>query len=297
MGDLGCLLTAMVTPLDDAGDVDYDRTTRLAQKLIAEGSDGLVVAGTTGESPTLSHAEKLAMFETVREAVGPDVTVVGGTGNNDTPDSVYLTRAATDLQVLDAAMLVGPYYNKPSQEGLYQHFATCAAATDLPIIAYNVPARTGKNIEASTVLRLAHEIPNIVAVKEASGDFIQVSVICADKPDDFDVYSGSDEFTLPMLSVGGVGAISVASHLVGPDLADMIAAFHGKDTQKACRIHHKLLGIFEALFLPSGNPACLKRAMELTGFPVGGCRLPIVSASAEDTIRIRETCDELGLIP
>ena len=296
MARLGHLLTAMVTPFDAEGKVDYSRAAELARRLIAQGSDGLLVAGTTGESPTLSNEEKLGLFEAVREAVGADAVIVGGTGNNDTAASIELTRAATALGVLDAVMFVGPYYNKPSQRGFYSHFAACAAATDLPAIVYNVPGRTGKNIEASTVLRLAHEVDNITAVKEASGDFVQISEICAGKPDGFDVYSGSDEFTLPMLSVGATGIISVIAHLAGPHVAAMIKAFHARDAEQAWGIHHKLLDMYEACFLPSGNPACVKQGLAICGFPVGGCRLPIETASDEDTARMAEVCRQLGLV-
>lgn len=296
MAKLGYLLTAMVTPFDDQLEVDLDRAAELAQKLVAEKSDGLLISGTTGESPTLSNDEKLQLFKAVRQAVGKDVVVVGGTGSNDTQATIELTEDATELGVLDAIMHVGPYYNKPSQEGFYQHFCACAAATDLPVIVYNVPGRTGKNIEADTVLRLAEDVENIVAVKEASEDLVQVGRICARKPDGFDVYSGSDAFTLPMLAVGAIGVISVVSHLVGPDVADIVSAFHAKDTERAWQLDHKLQDMYEACFLPSGNPACVKRGLEVCGFPVGGCRLPVVPASETDTARIREVCEELGLV-
>jgi 4-hydroxy-tetrahydrodipicolinate synthase len=297
MPRLGTTLTAMVTPFGADLAVDYDRAGELACKLVAEGSDGLVIAGTTGESPTLTREEKLELFKVARQAVGPDVIVVGGTGDNETEWSAEFTRASSDLGVLDAVMLVGPYYNKPTQEGFYQHFKACAQATELPVMLYNVPSRTGKNIEASTVLRLAHELGNVVAVKEASGDLVQVSRICAGKPEGFEVYCGADEITLPMLSVGAIGVVSVVSHLVGPQMAEMIAAFHRKDTSRAWKLHHRLLGMFDACFLPgSGSPACVKRGLELCGFPVGGLRLPMVPATEKDTARIREVCAELGLL-
>lgn len=295
MPRFGYLVTAMVTPFDDDLRVDYDRAGALARRMAAEKSDGILLAGTTGESPTLSKQEKLDLFRAVREAVGKNVILLGGTGSNDTAASVELTRAASDLGVLDGIMHVGPYYNKPSQEGFYQHFRACAAATDLPVIVYNVPGRTGKNIEADTVLRLAEDVANIVAVKEASGDLVQVSRICAGMPEGFDVYSGSDEFTLPMLAVGSIGVISVVSHLVGPQVAEMIAAFHAADTRRASELHHELLDMFDACFLPSGNPACVKRGLEIVGFPVGGVRLPVVPASENDTARMREVCAALGL--
>ena len=295
MRKLGQMLTAMVTPFDTDLQVDHDRAGELARWLVKEKSDGIVVGGTTGESPTLSNDEKLDLFKTVRAAVGPDLPLVGGTGSNDTAASVAFTQAATDLGVLDAVMCVGPYYNKPSQEGFYQHFKACAQATSLPVVLYNVPGRTGKNIDAGTVLRLAHEFANVVAMKEASGDLVQVSRICAGMPEGFAVYSGSDEFTLPILSVGGLGVISVVSHVVGPDMQALVQAFHARDTEKAWKLHHKLLDMFDACFLASGNPACVKRALEIRGFPVGGCRLPAVPASEKDTARIREVCEALAL--
>jgi 4-hydroxy-tetrahydrodipicolinate synthase len=293
MAELGNLITAMVTPFDEELGVDYDRAAELAQKLASEGSD-LLVSGTTGESPTTTVEEKLQLFRVVREAVGDDVAVMAGTGSNNTAASIELTRQASETGV-DAIMLVGPYYNKPSQEGFYQHFKAVAAATELPVIVYNVPGRTGKNIEASTVLRLAEEVPNIVGVKEASGDLDQIGAICAGKPDGFSVRSGDDSMTLPILSLGGVGVISVASHVAAPQIGEMIQAFHGRDTERAWQLHHHLTPLFEACFLASGNPPCVKRALEVCGFPVGGTRLPVVPASAEDTEKIRAVCTELGL--
>ncbi len=295
MARLGYALTAMVTPFADDLSVDHKRAAELAEYLVAHKSDGLVVAGTTGESPTLSAEEKLGLFRTVRDAVGPDIVVIGGTGSNDTRSSIELTRAASELGILDGVMLVGPYYNKPSQEGLYQHFRACSQATDLPVVLYNVPGRTGKNIETDTVLRLARDLPNVVGLKEASGDMTQISRICAGKPESLDVYSGEDAVTLPMLSVGCVGVISVVSHLVGPDMADMIHAFHAKDTRRAWHLHHKLLDMFEACFLSSGNPACVKYGLEVCGFPVGPSRLPVVPASEKDRAQIRQVCEALGI--
>ena len=293
MAELGNLITAMVTPFDDRLQVDYDRAAELARKLASEGSD-LLVSGTTGESPTTTVEEKLRLFRVVHEAVGEDVAVMAGTGSNNTAASIELPRQASDSAV-DAIMLVGPYYNKPSQEGFYQHFKAVAEVTDLPVVVYNVPGRTGKNIEAATVLRLAEQVPNIIGVKEASGDLDQIGAICAGKPDDFTVWSGDDSMTLPILSLGGTGIISVAAHVGARAIGEMIEAFHGKDTEKARKLHHRLTPLFEACFLPSGNPPCVKRALEVCGFPVGGTRLPVVPASAEDTEKIRAVCTDLGL--
>ncbi len=293
MPDLGNLLTAMVTPFDEDLQVDYDRTAQLAVRLVENGNEGLVVTGTTGESPTLSDEEKLELYRVVKDAVG-DVTVIAGTGSNNHEHTVELSQKAAQTNV-DGIMLVGPYYNKPSQEGFYQHFSRAAQAVDLPVIVYNVPSRTGKNITAETMIRLAEDVPNIVAVKEASGDITQISEICAGTPDDFIIYSGDDSMTLPLLAVGGVGVISVVAHLVAAEMLEMISAFHDWDTRRAWQIHHKLLPIFDAAFLPSGNPPCIKRALQICGFDCGGVRLPLVEASDKDTAKIRRACQDLGL--
>ncbi len=292
MPELGNLITAMVTPFDRDLKVDYDRGAELARRLADAGSD-ILVSGTTGESPTTTADEKLRMYEVVREAVGDDVAVVAGTGSNNTAASIDLTKRASETGV-DAIMLVGPYYNKPSQEGFYQHFATIARNTDLPVVVYNVPGRTGKNIEASTVLRLAEDVENIVGCKEASGDIAQIAEICAGAPEGFRVWSGDDAMTLPILSVGGVGVISVASHIAAEEIGEMIEKFHSGDCAGARAIHHRLAPLFSSLFLPSGNPACVKRALEICGFPVGDTRLPVVPASDADTEKIRSVCEKLG---
>jgi 4-hydroxy-tetrahydrodipicolinate synthase len=295
MPQLGAVLTAMVTPFDSELRVDLQRAADLAVYLVEHGSDGLVVAGTTGEAPTLSKAEKLDLFKVVKEAVGDAAAVVAGTGSNNTADSIEITRAVNGLG-LDGIMLTGPYYNKPSQEGFYQHFKAIATVTDLPVVLYNVPGRTAKNIEAATVLRLAEELGNVVAVKEASGDLEQISVICAGSPADFVVYSGEDVLTLPMLAVGCVGVISVASHLAGPQIAAMVAAHIAGRVDEAARIHQSLLPIYKACFLGSGNPACVKRGLDIIGQPTGGTRLPLVEATDADTEVIRRACAGLGLV-
>jgi len=294
MPDFGNLLTAMVTPLTADGAVDFARTAEFAARLVATGSDGLVVAGTTGESATLTPEEKLDLFRCVIDAVGDRAAIVGGTGDNDTQWTVDFTREASKLD-LDAVMLVGPYYNKPGQEGLYRHFLAGAAATELPVIAYNVPSRTSKNIETETILRLA-EIDNIVAIKEASGDMKQVSEIRRRAPEGFLVYSGEDFVTLPMLSLGARGVISVISNVEGRKVQEMVAAFHAKDTSRAAALHHELFPLCEVCFLESGNPACAKRALEVCGFPVGGVRLPLAEAGEKDTEKIRAVCERMGLI-
>ena len=292
MPELGNLITAMVTPFDDDLKVDYDRVAELAVRLADAGSD-ILVSGTTGESPTTSAEEKLKMYEVVRDAVGDDVGIMSGTGSNDTAKSIALTKKASELDI-DAIMLVGPYYNKPSQEGFYQHFSTIARNTELPVIVYNVPGRTGKNIEASTVVRLAEDVENIIGCKEASGDIAQIAEICRDVPEGFRVWSGDDGMTLPILSVGGVGVISVAAHIAAEEIGEMIDSYHNGDVARAAEIHHRLMPLYSACFLPSGNPPCVKKALEVTGFPVGGTRLPVVPCSEKDAECITSVCKNLG---
>lgn len=293
MKALGRLLTAMVTPMTADRAVDYGRAEELAHRLLAQGSDGLVVAGTTGESPTLTDEEKLQLFRVVKLAAGP-TPVIAGTGSNDTAHSVHLTRAAEDTGV-DGILLVGPYYNKPAQEGYFQHFRTVAAATSLPIVLYNIPGRTGSNITAETTLRLAEAVTNIVGIKEGSGDLEQMAKICAGAPEEFTVWSGDDAVTLPLLAVGGFGVISVVSHVAGPRMAEMMAAFSAGDTARAAKLHQELLPLIKALFQASGNPPCVKRALQVCGFDCGGLRLPLVEASEADTQVIIAQCQRLGL--
>jgi len=295
MPELGRVLTAMVTPFDKDLRLDLDKAAQLAVHLVDHGSEGLVVAGTTGEAPTLTKTEKLELFRATKQAVGDGATVVAGTGSNNTADSIELTRAVEGLG-MDGVMLTGPYYNKPSQEGFYQHFRAIAEATDLPVVLYNVPTRTSKNIEASTVLRLAGELDNVVALKEAGGDFEQITAICAGAPEGFVVYSGEDMLTLPMLAVGCHGVISVAAHLAGEAIAAMVAAHRAGNNAEAARLHQSLLGIYKACFLASGNPACVKSGLELIGVPMGGVRLPLVPATEADRATMGKACEELGLV-
>lgn len=295
MPQLGKVMTAMVTPFDQDLRVDFDRAAELAAYLVAHGSDGIVVAGTTGEAPTITTQEKIDLCRVVKQTVGDAANVVAGTGNNNTQESIEITRMVEGLG-LDAVMLTGPYYNKPSQEGFYQHFKAIAVTTDMPVILYNVPGRTSKNIEASVILRLAEELDNVVAVKEASGDLEQISIIAANAPADFLIYSGEDMLTLPMLSIGCYGVISVAAHLAGPQIADMIDAFCAGDVKKAAKLHQSLLPIYKACFLASGNPACVKRGLQLAGIDVGGLRLPLVEATPADTDTMRTACAGLGLV-
>ncbi|MDI6870057.1 MAG: 4-hydroxy-tetrahydrodipicolinate synthase [Bacillota bacterium] len=289
----GRVITAMVTPFTPSGEVDFARAGWLAEKLVESGSDGLVVAGTTGESPTLTKEEKLRLFSTVVERVGGRAAVIAGTGTYNTAESVAFTQEAEKTGV-DGILLVNPYYNKPSQEGLYQHFATVAKSTKLPVMIYNIPGRTAVNCLPETIARLA-EVENIVAVKEASGDLSQIAEVRRRVPPDFLVYSGDDALTLPILSVGGVGVVSVASHLVGREIGELIDHFQAGRVREATTLHLKLLPLFKALFILT-NPVPLKAALAAVGWPVGGVRLPLVEAGPKETEIIRGELTRLGLL-
>jgi len=285
MTEIGRLLTAMATPFDRDGQVDFAQAARLARALLDSGSDGIVVAGTTGESPTLSTKEKWRLFAEVKKATGGRGAVVAGTGNYNTAESVELSHEAERIGV-DALLLTVPYYNKPSQEGLYRHFEMIARNTSLPCILYNVPSRTVTDMSAETTMRLAR-IPNIIGIKEASGDLAQISSIIQGTRDDFHVWSGNDEDTLPVLAIGGYGVVSVASHLVGNQIQQMIQAFLVGSNEQAAEIHRKLLPLVKALFL-IGNPVPLKYALNHSGFDVGAPRLPLVEPDEATAARIRE---------
>lgn len=293
MKSFGRILTAMVTPFHEDFSVDYEGAATLAKYLADNGSDGLVVAGSTGESATLSKEEKLRLFEVVLEAVGDKVSVIAGTGSNDTRASIEMTKAAEKIGV-HGAMLVGPYYNKPPQEGFYQHFKAIAQETDLPLILYNVPGRTGSNVQAATIARLA-EINNIVAVKEASGSLEQVSEILRSTPSDFLVYSGDDSLTLPILSVGGTGIISVAAHIVGNRMQDMLKAFLAQDFVKAQTIHLELMPFFKVIFVTT-NPIPIKTAVSLIGQPAGPLRLPLIPPTPAELEQIKTVMCALGVL-
>lgn len=288
----GQVITAMITPMEQDGKVSYEQAVRLAKRLAENGSDGVVLAGTTGESATLSFDEKVKLFTSVTDAIGGELEIIAGTGSNNTAESIALTQAAETAGV-DAIMLVTPYYNRPSQEGLYQHFKTIAEHCSLPIMLYNVPGRTGVNLLPETVARLA-EIDNIVAIKEASGDLNQVSQLRALVPDDFLIYSGDDSLTLPILAVGGDGVVSVASHLVGRQLKDMVAAFMAGRVKEALKLHLQLLPLMRALFITT-NPVPVKRALEFVGFETGPLRLPLVDLTEEQAQKIKDVLTASGL--
>ncbi len=292
-GNFGAVVTAMVTPFDERGEVNYEAAAELAAYLVKNGSTGLVLSGTTGESPTLSMEEKLELFRVVVEAVGEKAYILAGTGSNSTRDAVKLTKAASETGV-HGILSVTPYYNRPPQEGLFRHFREVAGATDLPVMIYNVPKRTGVNISPETTLRLA-EIENIVSIKEAGQDLEQAAAICRNAPPGFTVYSGDDSLTLPMLSVGAVGVVSVASNIAGPAIARMIAAYQKNRTEEAAALHRKLLPLFQGLFMTS-SPIPVKAALKMMGFPVGEPRLPLVPLDAEQEARLQQLLREYGLI-
>lgn len=290
---LGNLLTAMVTPFQPDGTLDAGQAARLAHHLVEIGNDGVVVAGTTGESPTLTDEEKLELFRAVVGEIGGRATVIAGTGTNDTEHSIRLTKEAEKLGV-DAIMAVVPYYNRPPQEGLYQHFRAIAESTSLPVMLYNVPSRTATGLRPETVARLA-EIDNIVAIKEATGNMDQVSELRRLTPAEFDIFSGDDSLTLPMMSVGAVGVVSVAAHLVGRRLREMIDAFHKGDVRTALSIHLELWPIFDVMFVTT-NPIPVKTAVNMLGIEVGPVRPPLVAPNEEEENIIRTVLRENGLL-
>lgn len=275
----GRLLTAMVTPFDADGKVNLKEAARIARYCVNEQkNDGLVINGTTGESPTLEEEEKFALLETVLEEVGDNASVLFGGGTYSTKESIHLTREA-ERRGAHGIMLVNPYYNKPGQAGLYAHFSIVARETSLPVLLYNIQPRSSINLETPTLLKLA-EIPNIVAVKEASGSVPQISDVCRQAPDGFRVYSGDDGITLPILSVGGHGVISVAGHVVGAEIKELIEAFAG-DPGRARRVHHRLSPVFKALF-SAPSPVPVKYALSRRGFACEAVRMPLVGLSDEE---------------
>ena len=285
MKELGRLITAMVTPFDEKGAVDYGQATKLALALLNSGSDGVVVVGTTGESPTLIREEEYRLFREIKAAVGGRGAVIAGTGSNSTAEALGATKEAERIGV-DACLLVVPYYNKPTQEGLYQHFKTVAESTSLPCILYNVPSRTVTNMSAETVIRLS-QIGNIIGVKEASGNFEQIAKIINDTSDDFIVWSGNDSDTFPLMALGGYGIISVASHLVGKQIRQMIDSFVSGKIEEAAAIHRRLLPLINALFIIS-NPIPVKYAVNQVGFRVGKPRLPLTEPDEKTAAIIKD---------
>ncbi|WP_010530679.1 4-hydroxy-tetrahydrodipicolinate synthase [Lentibacillus jeotgali] len=280
----GNLLTAMVTPFDANNQVDFAKTTKLIEHLLENGSEGLVVGGTTGESPTLTTDEKIALFRHTVKVVNRRVPVIAGSGSNSTQASITLTKAAEKSGV-DGVMLVAPYYNKPNQEGLYHHFAAIAGETRLPVMLYNVPGRTVVKISAETIIRLS-QIDNIVSVKDASGDLDLVSNVIEHADDDFSVYSGEDSITLPLLALGGDGVVSVVAHIAGNDMKGMVNAYQSGDVVRAASIHRKLLPVMNGMFAQP-SPVPVKTALNITGVNVGGVRLPLMAMSDAERETLR----------
>jgi len=282
----GRLLTAMVTPFGENGEVDYEQAKKLALALLNSGSEGLVVVGTTGESPTLVRQEEMRLFSEVKSAVGSRGTVIANTGSNSTAEAIETTKGAERIGV-DACLLVVPYYNKPTQEGLYQHFKAVAQSTSLPCIMYNVPSRTVVSLSVETVIRLS-QIDNIIGIKEASGNLDQIARIISGAREGFLVWSGNDSDTLLVMALGGYGVVSVASHLVGNQIKEMIDSFVGGRIEEAAGIHRRLLPLVSALFIVS-NPIPVKYALNHIGFNVGKPRLPLTEADEKTAAIIKDT--------
>lgn len=289
--NFGSVITAMITPFKDDGKVNYDKAQELAAFLMENGSDSIVVTGTTGEASTLSLQEKAGLYKAVKEAVGNNGFVIANTGDNETATSVFLTKEAEKIRV-DGVLAVVPYYNKPPQEGMFRHFKAIAESTDLPVMLYNVPSRTSSNLLPETVERLA-QIKNINSIKEASGSMDQVSELRERLPE-FTVYSGDDSITLPMLSLGCSGVVSVASHLVGKEIKAMVEKFFSKDYQGALAIHLHLFKLFKTLFITT-NPIPVKTALNQQGWNLGGFRLPLVNPSPQEEDLIKNMLMEYGL--
>jgi 4-hydroxy-tetrahydrodipicolinate synthase len=264
----------MVTPFDDKGEVDYRQAARLACALLETGSDGVVLAGTTGEAPTLTAEERLKLFAEVKDAVAGRGAVIAVTGTYSTRESVELSQEAERVSV-DGLLLTVPYYNRPPQEGLYQHFEAIAKATRLPCILYNIPGRTGTNMTIETTLRLGR-IPNIIGIKEASGDLVQIARIIEGAREGFRLWSGDDQLTLPILALGGYGGICVASHLAGVQMKGMIEAHLAGRVEESSRLHRRLLPLMTTLMTAASNPIPIKYALNQIGFRVGRPRLPLV---------------------
>ncbi|WP_408005932.1 4-hydroxy-tetrahydrodipicolinate synthase [Rossellomorea vietnamensis] len=289
--NFGRVSTAMVTPFDRKGNIDFTKTTQLIHYLIENGSDSLVVAGTTGESPTLTKEEKVALFRHVVKVVNGRIPVIAGTGSNNTHASIELTKKAEEAGV-DAVMLVAPYYNKPSQEGMYQHFKVIAESTSLPVMLYNIPGRSSVNVSPETIIRLS-KIENIVAVKEASGDLDSMTDIISHTTDDFMLYSGDDGLTLPVLSIGGAGIVSVASHVIGNEMQEMVSSFLGGNITQAAQLHQKLLPIMKGLFT-SPNPTPVKTALQMKGMDVGSVRLPLIPLTEVERAKLSHLLEALS---
>lgn len=291
----GRLLTAMVTPFNADGSVNYEKAADLAEWLINNGSDGLVVAGSTGEAATMSAEEKLELFRVVVNRINKRVPVIAGTGSNNTIDSVKMTKMAEAMGV-DGALIVGPYYNKPTQEGFYQHFAAVAQSTGLPIIVYNVPGRTASNISPAIVARLAADFENIVAIKEAAGNVAQVAELYSVLPEEFTIYSGDDGLILPFMSVGATGLISVLSNIGGGILQDVMQAYEDGRVREAAKLNARMVPLANAMFIET-NPIPVKAAVTLvTGIDAGQPRLPLTPMEPANKAKMVAVLQEYGLV-
>ena len=291
----GRLLTAMVTPFNANGIVNYEKAADLAEWLINNGSDGLVVAGSTGEAATMSAEEKLELFRVVVNRINKRVPVIAGTGSNNTADSVKMTKMAEAMGV-DGALIVGPYYNKPTQEGFYQHFAAVAQSTGLPIIVYNVPGRTASNISPAIVARLAADFENIVAIKEAAGNVAQVAELYSVLPEEFTIYSGDDGLILPFMSVGATGLISVLSNIGGGILQDVMQAYEDGRVREAAKLNARMVPLANAMFIET-NPIPVKAAVTLvTGIDAGQPRLPLTPMEPANKAKMVAVLQEYGLV-
>ncbi len=290
----GRLITAMVTPFDAGGELDLARTGEFTERLIQGGNDALIVNGTTGESPTVFYPQKIELFKEVVSAVGGRIPVIANVGDNCTEDTVQFAQDVAKLGV-DGLMLVVPYYNKPPQEGLYQHFSTIAKAVDLPLILYNIPGRCVINMTAETTLSLARDCDNIVAIKEASGKFDQIAQIIEEAPSDFDVYSGDDSATLEIMKLGGVGVISTIGNVAPSRMKEIVELCAAEKWDEAEQANNALLPLMNGLFETS-NPILVKEALKLLGFPVGGVRLPLVNATEEQSQKLATIMREVGVL-
>lgn len=291
----GRLLTAMVTPFNADGSVNYEKAADLAEWLINNGSDGLVVAGSTGEAATMSAEEKLELFRVVVNRINKRMPVIAGTGSNNTADSVKMTKMAEAMGV-DGALIVGPYYNKPTQEGFYQHFAAVAQSTGLPIIVYNVPGRTASNISPAIVARLAADFENIVAIKEAAGNVAQVAELYSVLPEEFTIYSGDDGLILPFMSVGATGLISVLSNIGGGILQDVMQAYEDGRVREAAKLNARMVPLANAMFIET-NPIPVKAAVTLvTGIDAGQPRLPLTPMEPANKAKMVAVLQEYGLV-
>ena len=290
----GRLITAMITPFKENLDLDLDRTEELADRLVKGGTDSIIVCGTTGESPTVFYPQKIEVIKAVVRAVDGRIPVIANVGDNCTADTIEFA-ADVDKLGVDGYMCVVPYYNKPPQEGLYQHFKAIAESTELPIILYNIPGRCVINMTAETTLRLAHDVPNIVAVKEASGNLEQVKAIIDGAPEDFDVFSGDDAITYDLMKLGGTGVISTISNVAPARMKEIVEACAAGNWEEAARLNERLLPLMDGLFKTT-NPILVKAALKLVGFPVGGVRLPLIDATPEQSAELEATMREVGVL-